>query len=410
MWRAYRALAIRDIFTSQRDGPGKLRLQSESLVLTAACVWLANSLHSRPMDESAHRKLMDLCLPRELKANLNVNTIAYPTSLQDDANDETHPCFLHGAIFLRKFYLPHRVVVPRLGRLTERLSFFSPVEFKFLFGMEEDDLKFKYDNKGFCRREDLPNPRERVSNKMKRTPIFYNWAEDGAAPANLFNLEAQGIELPQFSDAASDGGQIDANDDNADPNEDDSLDKTLTTLWRQYLQDILMKIPNPNDITKSYCRMTKTQRETNGHLVFGHQQNMAEIFKKCYWKKGTPRTLQTVFDKNFPPKGHLRVMDCSQGYEKTRYYPNWKSLVESMPDDDAKAVRDAVKKKFDTLPWVPHSEEGKFWVAKTPKIKEKRILLPQGSTGSAPLILVRGEIVWQVPEGADADEETELAE
>lgn len=387
-----RTYAIHNVLVAQRDAPGKERVQRLALLLTAACVWLANSMHSRPMDESGHRKLMALTLPHQPKSTLNLNTIAYPTTLDiDDENeDETHPCFIHGAIFLRKIYLPPTVVAPRMARCN--FGFFSPVESKFIFGMTEDDLKHKFNNLGFCRKEDLPVMRSRVTNKSWRTEKFYNWEEDGAQLPNTFSLGAQGIEIPQTVDYASDGGMDGNNDDPMDV--DGTLDEQLTVLWRQYLLDVMLKCPNPKGGLKSYCRLNKTQRQKRSHLLFGHRQNLAEIFYKCGWKIGTAQTFETVFDKHFPPKGHLHVEGTGQGYGASSYYRQWKQLIEMMPDKDADTIRESMKTKFDELSWVPHSEAGKFWQSKSTNDKLKYAVLPITASGPVPLILVKNGIVW----------------
>lgn len=391
MWRAYRTLAIHNILLSQREAPGKYRIKQLGLTLTAACVWLANSMHSRPMDDSAYRKLMDLALPREQKEILTLNTIAYPTPLEDPADDETHPCWIYGAIFLRKFYLPGAVTSPRMASFEEGLGFFTPVESKFLFGMTAEDLKYKFNNLGFYRREDVPVARERVTNKKRRTEKFYNWEEDGAALPTLFNLGARGIELPRLVDDASDGGLVDDDDDD---DNDGSLDGKLTTLWRQYLQDVIMKIPNPSDSSQSYCRFDEEQRRMNAHRLFGPGQNMAEIFHRCAWKMGTTRTFQTVFNKQFPPKGHIHIEGSGQGFGASTYYRAWKQLIEDLADEDGRTVRATIKTKFDALSWVAHSEEGKFWRSKKPDTKDKHVMLPRTHCGPAPLILMKDAIVW----------------
>ena len=62
-FRIVRLQAISQILAFQAGGDSELCMNCKALDLTAACVWLLNSLHARPEDGPAARKLMDVALP-----------------------------------------------------------------------------------------------------------------------------------------------------------------------------------------------------------------------------------------------------------------------------------------------------------------------------------------------------------
>ena len=75
-----RLMGISITLAQQGRGAIRSRLISESLMLTAACVWLLNGLHARPEDGPAARRLMDAALPLSEAEDLNLDILAYNTS------------------------------------------------------------------------------------------------------------------------------------------------------------------------------------------------------------------------------------------------------------------------------------------------------------------------------------------
>ena len=80
------------------------RVNSDSLLLINAAVWLVNSLNVRHVDSSAGCDLMNACLPCIDRVDTEQRTLAYHTRLniydKDDARSSV-PYIPAGMIFLR---------------------------------------------------------------------------------------------------------------------------------------------------------------------------------------------------------------------------------------------------------------------------------------------------------------------
>lgn len=123
-------MACSQTFILQANGRDSLRLLPDALTLTAACVWLTNSLHARPEDGPASRRLMDAALPLTDPEGVSDTVLGYRTStaaraeedVEEDEGEEEEeeedghpragaPYIPYGCIFLRRMVIGD---VPRL--------------------------------------------------------------------------------------------------------------------------------------------------------------------------------------------------------------------------------------------------------------------------------------------------------
>ena len=261
-----RLLAISKTLSHQASGAMHGRLIPEALTLTAACVWLLNSLHARPDDGPAARRLMDAALPLSEAQNLNRNVLAYNTSRQADWQEEEEdeegegepnnrcmparvPYIPYGCIFFRRIMVGN--VVPRLRiggmALTEPM-------FKFWFeGMTLDEVQAMYQRSGIISRHALAG--KRPTNKG-RMPKYINFT--GMPEPTLFDLQSQGHTL--LAPMQDDGSDIEDHSSPPPDEENPTIDTFLSQLWCQFVIDLTSKAPNPQGIANpSYLKLTVVQ-------------------------------------------------------------------------------------------------------------------------------------------------------
>lgn len=322
------------------------------------------------------------------------NILAYQTSLRrcvqpdtdsdsesdtesDYGDRRTHPCHQFGIIFLRPFYLPPICDVPRMRQnelLTEKA-------FQHLFGMTEVDLRDKYKYVGVMTRHNPPP--ERVSNKGQRTPIYYNWSSNGEPEPNLFNFAAKGYQLPP---KAIDNGSDQESGSDSNNSEDDAttLDAKVSRLWRQFLQDLLFKCPNPQSQSESYCKLTREDRTTVDIETYRNRR-LSDLFHSCQYKIWTDADFENAFKHLWPRKDHI-LAGKTQGYKQSRYYLPWKALIATLTAGVVEVIRSDIKKKMKKLYWIPHAAQDKLWPSSA---HQSFTRLPPHTSGAAPRILVR---------------------
>ena len=76
----YRTDAIGEVFRIQAEGSSDLHTTHEALLLTAAGVWLLNSLYSRPDDGPASQQLMQAILPLASAQDIDHDLLAVSQS------------------------------------------------------------------------------------------------------------------------------------------------------------------------------------------------------------------------------------------------------------------------------------------------------------------------------------------
>jgi hypothetical protein len=95
-------VAMSQVLSQQAASDSASRVTPNSLLLTAALLWLINSLHARPDDGSAARSLMRAVLPLTDSDQADDTTLFY-TSVETDEEsvDEVLPYNPYGIVFLR---------------------------------------------------------------------------------------------------------------------------------------------------------------------------------------------------------------------------------------------------------------------------------------------------------------------
>ncbi|KAF8871325.1 hypothetical protein BD779DRAFT_1680483 [Infundibulicybe gibba] len=139
MFKAYRVMGIKKALQALAESSPRIRVTPGALLLTAACVWLINSIHSQPDDGPASKELMQAVLPLT-SATHNRGLFMYPYLDTEGHNGgEVFPYTPFGVIFLRG--IQHPLEVPRIQCGD---YFLSTQAFRSLFGRSLEDVRHSY--------------------------------------------------------------------------------------------------------------------------------------------------------------------------------------------------------------------------------------------------------------------------
>ncbi|KAG6906448.1 hypothetical protein DXG01_013908 [Tephrocybe rancida] len=370
--RSYRCLAAASVLQWQMDGPAIHRATELCMQLMAGLVWLLNGLHSAPDIGASSKNLIAGILPHVDRVNADPDILAYGSPTEDDdvrsddSSDSdiddaprvrtrrdatTLPAYPNGLIFLRQLRIGTGYPVPRLSKgqpLTEKA-------FRFFFGTTlEEALDSIY--KTVIVQEPHPT---RVNNKRKKTMTYFNWGQQTQEPE--FSLSQAGYELEPIprdegSDIENDGGE--------DEDPEATLDTVLTKLWRQGLLDFTSKVPNPRDASiPSYCVIPVADRTTITIDAYS-DLSLSAYFRDCQYRVADRKEWSDLFDTLFPPKGKNKQGKTVQNYRQSQYYIQWVKLRDQSDDETFSIIRSEVRKKFNTVVWMPAAKSDRIWATK----------------------------------------------
>ncbi|KAF8871457.1 hypothetical protein BD779DRAFT_1680415 [Infundibulicybe gibba] len=146
-FKAYRVLGISRALQVLARAPKQVRVTQEALRLTAACVWLINSVNSRPNDGHAERELMRMVLPLTDPAGPDRQSLLYPRSKKDRDEEAKMPFIPLGVIYLRgRRGSPddRRVTSLYFPQIGSSHSLLNSQTFKALFHASLENVRSKY--------------------------------------------------------------------------------------------------------------------------------------------------------------------------------------------------------------------------------------------------------------------------
>lgn len=275
------------------------------------------------------------------------------------ATANTVPCNPYGLVFLRSIRLGDRYPVPRF----ERSKFLQHVALSdkawlYIFGMPRAEIKDSFLKLSTIRNA---NP-ARISNRVSTAP---RQNLDNAEEPMLFDLTRKGYKLPEpVVDEGSD--QDDGSDNelaNHDFHEDDTVDSVISDIWRQFFVDLTATAPNPKDAgSPSYCKLNPHERSLVDEHA--HKNNkLSDHWLDCQWKIATESEWALGFGRLWPKKGFV-LYGRAQNYKHSTYYARWTTLTSNSDDKTICAIRGEIRKKFDSLFWVPHAQSDRIWHTK----------------------------------------------
>ncbi|KXN84275.1 hypothetical protein AN958_12781 [Leucoagaricus sp. SymC.cos] len=408
-FRIIHITACSQTFDLQESATALLRFMPESLLLTAACIWLVNGLHARPEDGPASRDLMSAVLPVAEADDVDQDVLAYNTCVRPPWQHEDEesgsdrepvarvPINPFGCVFLRRIKVKS-VEAPRVRFGGPDMSFSS---FKFWFdGFSIEQVKAKYQRSGIVDSAVVARVRSTL-NKHHTTEYF---SLMGELEPHLFSLSIQGYTLPPIDLHAG----SDTEDRQSPQPLEDNIDKVMSDIWRQFVKDTMSKSPNMKGITNpSYLRLTDVQRSSANEDPFRHLR-LSEVFRAVYYKNGNENQWQLAFNWLFPDIG-FKTTRKTQTYHTCTYFKQWMHIIETNAKNPKliTAMRNAFWKRLREWSWVPHTGSDRMWntSANKPSGSPYTRWPPSETRAPAPLILLKGGTTPSFPH---VDEDSNL--
>lgn len=176
---------------------------------------------------------------------------------------------------------------------------------------------------------------------------------------------------------------------NEDQDEGGDIDEELTKVWRQFLLDITQKAPNKKSVMDaSYCVLNNQERREVTESTYQNHK-LSDYFRDCQWKIASGSEWTLVFDRFFPPKNGRGLAGKVQNYETMQYYSKWAKLKERANDEAAIRMRQGLRRRFDTLYWMPFAQTDRVWRTKVDQRFSKSSGVGVGV--AAPQVFVRDE-------------------
>ena len=274
------------------------------------------------------------------------------------ATAKTLPCNPYGLVFLRAIRVGVKHPVPRFEK-SDLLQFraLSEKAWRYFFGVAREEISNQLLRSSIIKKV---NPR-RIPNKVKRTALRLKGGED--QDPKLFDLTSKGYRLPDpVVDEGSDQG-MDSNDNPGNHDSDDDLDSKLSTLWRQFLVDLTAKAPNPKGGgSPSYCKLNEEERLKVDDEVHRNRK-LSDYWVDCQWKIATQQEWTLNFNRLLPDKGDT-LYGNAQNYKSATYYLEWKALMSNSNALTVFAMREQIRRRFNSLFWLPHAQTDRIWHTK----------------------------------------------
>ena len=365
-----------------------LRYSREALNLTAALVWLANGLNSRPDDDQYGRDIMMTSCLTARGGNHGTFLIHPPA--------EGLPVVRQGAIFLRRTLFPPTSGLPRFSYGMD----LNDATWIHFFGRTRDQLRLQALPPPYIPRQQLLAAGRVPTQKRMSRP---HEAQIDAPLPQLANLQFPLPPIPQ--DVAEDlpyEEQVEYFGDMAE-----NLPVELTRLWQQFLSDFMQKCGNLRGARAdaSHCILPIRDRQNITQEALTNI-DLATIFRRVQYRTATRQEWAEAFDRCFSPLG-AKIPIQPQSFPNMIYWRRWAELKSLIPDKVGH-MRRQLRLLFDQLRWVPQMASDRVWVYR----KDDRFhMLPQGCALNAPQILMSpffGPPQWNPPaivggEGADME-------
>ncbi|KAF4568669.1 hypothetical protein EYR36_010682 [Pleurotus pulmonarius] len=320
------------------------------LTTYAATVWMINGIHSRPDTHPGGRACRAVAVPKYadyshedlISLGYNENAAAHVT------DDDTATFSPYGVIFMRRIYFPPEANTVRLA-VGARLSL---DHYEYVFNKTLPELRRMFGATGITRRRDLPRTRFRMNKGMSRPRTGPSTID---VPPNFFGLDAVEEVITQET-----GPDVDAAAHVLEAAPQKTVEQKALDLWQQFPSCVLQKIGNPKDWAfSSYCRLSQTERRVAG-IEKMKTTNLAVVFARVQVKAATKQEWQDAFNAIFPPKGH-NLPPSAQCWPYMMYYQDWKLLLASLNETNAREVRKVIWKEFKKLTWVPNATNDRPW-------------------------------------------------
>ncbi|KAG8926437.1 hypothetical protein FRC03_009394 [Tulasnella sp. 419] len=333
-WWRYKRIRLHgfiEVLKAQIRCGGTVQGTEACLVLAAACIWAVNALNNRPDDRPIQQELTDACLP--------LMRLEIPGRERGDGRDDindfqpqanTITWFIHTLKFNgRTYYLPRS----RADHLTTQVGVFFQASVQTI----RVERLVQSGTKAPC-----------ASNLKRTVEVLVEPSGE-----NDFNVD----HIARIAKR------------NVEPRE---VQDTLQTIWDSFIPECFEVIPAIEKTSMTYLKgakdtvrrnITSTPLDELGELFHSYQIRYVKLDN---WNK--------IFDAFFREYGAKIQTDRKpQNWMRLVFFQSWIALTDKLGPSGTDHVRKLLKRKFDTLPWVPFGQKGRLWESREMKVSGDKV-------------------------------------
>ncbi|KAI6138337.1 hypothetical protein BKA82DRAFT_3990551 [Pisolithus tinctorius] len=131
-------------------------------------------------------------------------------------------------------------------------------------------------------------------------------------------------------------------------------------ILEQMYYDILQESPNKRSHTQG--AWTNIPQSLRDEMAVEDLYLQLELpFEAVQYSIASDEVWQLHFNRFFPAQVPQRA---GQNFGKCRYYHTYLALVRRLPSHQLQLVRSELRRKFNTLAWIPYTESDRMWCTK----------------------------------------------
>ncbi|PPR08261.1 hypothetical protein CVT24_001173 [Panaeolus cyanescens] len=354
LWWAYRSIKLASatqMLIEINSQPRVIRASLPILTLVLGLVYIINSIHSAPQDDSNNRRIRDCVLPLTHDATMG-------DVLSDDMIGEEDPNSPIGMVYAPGGnILLHPILDPRDGMTFKYKTIIDDRAFFFAFQCLPQFARTKLwpatglPGQGF----DASHVPQRKGKTRARPQT------DAMLPIPPSLQQFQDILVPR--EVTTEELVLDMTPLSLAP---DSLTTAMTTILNQFASDIMQKMPNPKAGSASalgirqYCDLTQSERASLVLEDLKITDDFTRLFNCARYCRPTDQEWLTVVKYLFPDQGHLSGTTVRH-LQTCRYFISWKELIADIDTASAKRAVDEMRRLIMELPWLPASSCDRLW-------------------------------------------------
>lgn len=347
-------MALRYVIIGLQKASSSLRLQHESLVTGAICIYMFNALIYRPGEGRAESALL-----KATSQHISVtggNTKAFI--------DERGAYFLSGLDKIEGAFQ-----LPKARKLDD--NFLCVLYRRDCIGDIVRDIKSADASKvGQTQSKSIQH-----SVKRKRRTILATGFLDGE---EICDDEGNDTDDEDDDNSDKDDNEDDNHNDNnnkegdailgyLDPGRFDAEDLSIRQIIRQFPSCIMQVGPRPRSKDDPpYILLDDAGRQHATIEVF-HSFEFQQLFNRIQYKILTGEEWHSkIFARFFPPCNHdgevVKKRKKAQGFTQTRYLEMWVDVLQKMDPDQAERLRENLFVSwFSKIGWLPYPESDRMW-------------------------------------------------
>ncbi|KAI6010447.1 hypothetical protein BKA83DRAFT_4068589 [Pisolithus microcarpus] len=197
----------------------------------------------------------------------------------------------------------------------------------------------------------------------------------------------QGRDVEYFNRHGGGNRNVDVEDDHPDEGDEepDALKQKVQSILEQMYYDILHESPNKRCHTEgAWTNIPRALRE---------QEAVEELYMRpelpfyaVQYVIADQETWKVHFNRFFPPEVPSWA---GQNFGKCRYFHSYLDLIRQLPRHRLRLVRAELRRKFDSMVWIPNTESDRMWSTKR-SLSNRWTYLPNNGNMEGPKIAING--------------------